>query len=92
MSEFEQLNSFEETNAFLEVAIYLGWISPYYYHEAHNIAQFLEKPYKWQSEYEFMIKWVRDNIEGTHIFEIINQDKGEEFLGAYEVWINGRGE
>ena len=92
MSGFEKLNSFEETNAFLHVAIHLGWISSQYEGYGNNICDFLEKPYKWQSEYEFMVKWVRDNIEGTHIFEIINQEKEEEFLGAYHLWIKGRDE
>ena len=92
MSKFEQLNSFEETNAFLQVAIHLGWISSEYDGYGDNIRRFLEKPYKWQSEYEFMIKWVRDNDKGNHIFEIINQELEEEFLGAYHLWVNGRGE
>lgn len=92
MEKFEQLNTFEETNAFLYIAIKLGWISSEYEGYGNSISYFLEKPYKWQSEYEFMVKWVRDNIEGTHIFEIINQEKEEEFLGAYELWIKGRDE
>ena len=92
MSEFEQLNTFEETNAFLHVAIHLGWISSEYNDYGNNICRFLEKPYKWQSEYEFMVKWVRDNDKGNHIFEIIDQELEEEFLGAYHLWIKGSGE
>lgn len=92
MSKIEKLNTFEETNAFLEVAIHLGWISPDYHNRWNGVAYFLEKPYKWQSEYEFMLKWVRDNDKGNHIFEIINQELEEEFLGAYHNWVNGRSE
>lgn len=96
MEKFEQLNSFEETNAFLQVAIHLGWISSEYnagrIYGSDDIYHFLEKPYKWQSEYEFMVKWVRDNDKGNHIFEIIDQELEEEFLGAYHLWIKGRGE
>ena len=107
MEKFEELNSFEETNAFLHVAIHLGWISSQYEGYGNNISDFLDNPYKWQSEYEFMVKWVRDNIEvpntmvrailyptirGPHIFDIIDQEKEEEFLGAYHLWIKGRDE
>ena len=92
MSEFEQLNSFEETNAFLQVAIHLGWISSDYHNRWNGVAYFLETPYKWQSEYEFMVKWVRDNGKGNHIFEIIDQELEEEFLGAYHLWVKGRDE
>ena len=74
---------------FLWIAEHIGWINGSDFKEVHY---FLEKPYKWQGEYEFMVKWVRDKFESDNIFLILDENKEEEFLADYEVWINGSGE
>ena len=97
MNEFEQLNSFEETNTFLYVAIKLGLISSEYdsWHVLGNyqtdIHHFLEKPYKWQSDYEFMVKWVRNKFKSDNISLIIHEEMHEEFLVDYEMWLSKGG-
>lgn len=89
MSEDIKLESYEDIINFLWMAQHLGWI---YGGDFKEVYRLLEKPWKWQSEYEFMVKWVRDNLESDNIFLIYDEDKEEEFLGDYEVWINGSGE
>ena len=89
MSKDITLESYTDVVDFLWMAEYVGWINGSDFKEVHY---FLEKPWKWQSEYEFMVKWTRYNLESDNIFLICDEDKEEEFLADYEVWINGRGE
>ena len=89
MSKDIILESYKDVVDFLWMAQHLGWI---YGSDFKEVYRFLEKPYKWQSEYEFMVKWTRDNFESDNIFLIYDEDKEEEFLGAYHLWINGRDE
>ena len=89
MSKDIVLESYTDIVDFLWMAEYVGWIDGRDFKEVHY---FLEKPWKWQNEYEFMVKWVRNNLESGNIFLIYDEDKEEEFLADYEVWISGRGE
>tara|TARA_R100000353_G_scaffold54154_1_gene43322 strand:- start:1667 stop:1936 length:270 start_codon:yes stop_codon:yes gene_type:complete len=89
MSKDITLESYTDVVDFLWMAQHVGWINGSDFKEVHY---FLEKPWKWQSEYEFMVKWTRYNLESDNIFLIYDEDKEDEFLADYEVWINGSGE
>ena len=89
MSENIELKFYTDIVDFLWMAEHVGWINGSDFKEVHY---FLEKPYKWQSEYEFMVKWVRDKFESDNIFLILDEEMEEEFLGDYHLWIKGRGE
>jgi len=87
MGEDIKLESYTDIVNFLWMAQHIGWI---YGGDFKKVHYFLEKPYKWQSEYEFMVKWVRDKFESDNIFLIYDEDKEEEFLADYHLWIKGR--
>ena len=83
------LESYTDVVDFLWMAQHVGWINGNDFKEVYRL---LERPWKWQSEYEFMVKWTRYNLESDNIFLIYDEDKEEEFLAEYNLWINGRKE
>jgi len=87
MSEDIKLESYTDIVDYLWMAVKVGWVNGSDFKDVHY---FLEKPYKWQGEYQFMVKWVRAKFESDNIFLIMDEDKEEEFLADYHLWIKGR--
>lgn len=86
MSKNITLESYTDIVDFLWMAEHVGWINGSDFKEVYHL---LEKPWKWHNEYEFMVKWVRDKFESDNIFLIYEEDKEDEFLGAYHLWMKG---
>jgi len=75
----EELNTHYETIYFLELAIFLGWICSTY-NSVTGIRYFLEKPYKWQKEYEYAIAWAKNNLGTDDILMIMEGDNAVHFM------------
>ena len=75
----DELNTFYETNYFLELAIFLGWISNIY-EGPTGIKYFLEKPYKWQREYEYAKDWAKNILDTDDILMIMEGDNAVHFM------------
>ena len=79
LGEIDSLITLDQTNYFLELAIFLGWIIGEY-EGVRGIKYFLEKPYKWQKEYEYAIAWAKNNLGTDDILMIMEGDNGIHFL------------
>ena len=76
----EKLNSYDETNAFANVLVELGQIS-----NMGDLLYFYEKPYKWQNEYEDLLKIIEEHFgEPASITEIIDDGEGPLNTKAFE--------
>lgn len=85
------MDSFEKIVKFLDIAVHLGWVNSNY-NDINGVGYFLENPQKWKSEYDFMVKWTLTNFGHLNFFIIIDECLEDVFLGAYHLWVNGRGE
>ena len=76
----EQLNSYDETNAFAYVLVELAFLK-----NVSDVLRFYEKPYKYQNLYEDLLKLVEEHYgKPASITEIVDseelQDKAFEFI------------
>ena len=73
------LLTLDETNHFLSLAIFVGWIRDKY-EGPEGISYFLEKPYKWQKEYEYAKVWAKNNLGTDDILMILGGDNAVHFM------------
>lgn len=73
------LLTLDETNHFLELAIFLGWIDDDY-EGVRGIKYYLDKPYKWQKEFEYAKEWAKNNLDTDDILMIIGGDNAVHFI------------
>ena len=67
----EKLNSYDETNAFANVLVELGVLK-----DVKDVLRFYEKPYKYQTIYEELLKVVEDYYgESASITEIVDVEE-----------------
>jgi len=76
----EQLNSYDETNAFATVLVELAVLK-----NVSDVLRFYEKPYKYQNLYEDLLKLVEEHYgKPASITEIVDveelSDKAFEFI------------
>ena len=76
------LLTLDETNHFLELAIFVGWIRDKY-GGPEGIRHFLEKPYKWQKEHEYAKDWAKNILDTNDILMIMEGDNAVHFMDDF---------
>ena len=84
LGEIDFLMTLDQTNYFLELAIFFGWITDEY-EGVGGIKYYLDKPYKWQREYNYAIAWAKNNLDTDGILMIMEGNNATRFLEDFHL-------